>query len=72
MSIAFLVTIFLLISYAVAFTAIVHCLLHSKYPQAALAWCGVIIMLPFLGAFFYFVFGINRIDSKATKLLFHF
>ncbi len=68
MSIAFLVTIFLLISYAVAFTAIVHCLLHSKYPQAALAWCGVIIMLPFLGAFFYFVFGINRIDSKATKL----
>ena len=45
MSIAFLVTIFLLISYAVAFTAIVHCLLHSKYPQAALAWCGVIIKI---------------------------
>ena len=63
MSIAFLVTIFLLMSYAVAFTAIVHCLLHSKYPQAALAWCGVIIMLPFLGAFFYFVFGKNRIYS---------
>ncbi len=31
MSIAFLVTIFLLISYAVAFTAIVYCLLHSKF-----------------------------------------
>ena len=69
MSIAFLVTIFLLMSYAVAFTAIVHCQLHSKYPQAALAWCGVIIMLPFLGAFFFFFLGINTILNQRQKTL---
>lgn len=68
MSFPVLVAIFLLVYYLIAIIAIIHCLLHTKYPQAALAWCGVIFMIPVLGAFLYFVFGVNRIDSRATKL----
>lgn len=68
MSFPILFAIFLFFSYIIAFFAIIHCLLHTKYPQAALAWCGVIFMLPAVGAFLYFIFGVNRIDSRAAKL----
>ena len=62
------VYIFVFFSYVLAFFAIIQCLLKTKYPQAALAWCGVILMLPFIGAILFFIFGVNRIDSKASKL----
>ena len=62
------VYLFVFFSYILAFFAIIQCLLKTKYPQAALAWCGVILMLPVIGAILFFVFGVNRIDSKASKL----
>ena len=65
---ALLVTVFLIFSYLLAVCAAIHCLLRTKYPQAALAWCGVIFMLPFLGAVLFYLFGVNRIDSRAAKL----
>ena len=68
MSVSILVTVFLVFSYLLAVYAIVQCLLRTKYPQAALAWCGVILMLPFVGSVLFFIFGINRIDSRAAKL----
>ena len=68
MSLFIVLTIFFILYYIIAAVAIVHCLLHSKYPQGALAWCGVIFMLPAVGAFLYFIFGVNRIDSRAVKL----
>lgn len=68
MSLSIILTVLFILYYIIATLAIVHCLLHSKYPQGALAWCGVIFMLPAVGAFLYFIFGVNRIDSRAAKL----
>lgn len=68
MSVSILLTVFLIFSYVLAVYAAVLCLLRTKYPQAALAWCGVIFMLPFIGPVLFFIFGINRIDSRAAKL----
>ncbi len=68
MSWKIVIYLFVIINYFLAFFAIIQCLLKTKSPQAALAWCGVILMLPFLGAILFFIFGVNRIDSKASKL----
>jgi len=70
MSIQLLIFIYLLLGYIIAGIALVRCLLHTKYPQAALGWAVTIIALPYLGAFFYYIFGMNRVDSRAGKLMF--
>ncbi len=62
-------TIFLLIGHLISIFALVHCLLNTKYPQAALGWSAAIILLPYFGTFSYFLFGINRVDSRAAKLM---
>lgn len=70
MSTQFLIFIYLLIGYAIAGIGLVHCLLRTKYPQAALGWLAAIILVPYLGAFAYYLFGMNRVDSRAGKLMF--
>lgn len=68
MTFGFFLSILLILSYILSAFAVVQCLLRTKYPQAALAWCGVILMLPFVGSVLFFIFGVNRIDSRAAKL----
>lgn len=62
---------FLILSYGISLLALVHCLLRTKHPQAALAWSAVIILLPIVGSLTYLIFGLNRIDSRAAKLMAH-
>ncbi len=62
--------VLLLIGHIISAIALVHCLLRTKYPQAALGWSAAIILLPYVGAFSYFLFGVNRVDSRAAKLMF--
>ena len=45
-----------------------HALLHKRDPRAALGWVGICLIFPIVGPFIYFVFGINRVRTRAQKL----
>jgi cardiolipin synthase len=45
-----------------------HALLSKRDPRAALGWIAVCLMFPAAGPVFYFLFGINRIRTRARKL----
>jgi cardiolipin synthase len=45
-----------------------HALLYKREPRAALAWIAVCLMLPIGGALLYYVFGINRVRTRAREL----
>lgn len=55
----------ILLLYVVSIAASVHILLHKQDPRAALGWMAVSLGLPGFGAFFYWLFGRNRIRSRA-------
>ena len=45
-----------------------HALLYKKDPRAALGWIAICLMFPLMGSLLYFLFGINRIRTRAQKL----
>ncbi len=45
-----------------------HALLNKRDPRSATAWIAVCFVLPFLGALFYYMFGKNRIVTRAKRL----
>ncbi len=51
-----------------ALSAAVHALLFKRDPRASLGWIAVSLTLPFIGPLLYFVFGINRIRTRAKRL----
>ena len=53
---------------ALGVTCAGHALFHKKAPATALVWVSVCLVIPFAGPFFYFLFGINRIQTRARKL----
>ena len=50
------------------FWAAVHALISKRRPQSAFGWVVVCTTLPMIGALAYFVFGINRIRTRARVL----
>lgn len=52
----------------VTFLAAWHALLYKRDPRASLGWLAIIIMFPVFGYLFYFLFGINRIRTRARIL----
>ncbi len=52
----------------IAVTAAWHALLFKRDPKASLGWIAVIMIFPLVGPFLYFLFGINRIRTRARKL----
>ncbi len=52
----------------ISFIAAGHALLHKRDPRAALGWVAVSWTFPLAGPLLYFVFGINRVRSKAQRL----
>ena len=52
----------------VAVFAAGHALVLKSDPRAALGWIVVCMMLPLLGPLLYFLFGINRVRTRAKKL----
>lgn len=46
-----------------------HALFTKREPQVAAAWITVCLLFPLAGAFFYYVFGINRVRTRARKLV---
>ncbi len=57
-----------LINLAAAGGAAAHALMTKRDVRAAVAWLGVIILLPVFGWAVYLIFGINRIARRAEEL----
>ncbi|WP_111642722.1 phospholipase D-like domain-containing protein [Marinimicrobium alkaliphilum] len=47
--------------------AVLHALICKRDHRAALGWMGVIIIFPIAGPLLYFLFGINRVRTKAKS-----
>ena len=47
---------------------VVHALLYKRDPRAAWGWIGLCMLLPLGGALLYFLFGINRIQTRAQRI----
>ena len=45
-----------------------HAVLNKRDPRAAVAWVGVVWLVPLGGAVLYFIFGVNRIRHRAALL----
>jgi cardiolipin synthase len=56
------------VSLLVTIIASGHAILYKRDARAAVGWTGVIVLAPFVGGVLYFLFGINRIQRKATVL----
>ena len=48
--------------------AVGHALLHKRDSRAALGWVAVSVVFPYIGPLLYYVFGINRIRTRAQRL----
>src|SRR5579863_959298 len=57
-----------LLAIALALPTSLHAVLRKRDPRAAVAWAGLIWLVPFAGVLFYLVFGVNRIARRAGKL----
>jgi cardiolipin synthase A/B len=64
-----LATAFAAIGFVAAAFASLHALLHKRRPQSAFGWIAVCLALPLAGALLYYLFGINRVQTRARKLL---
>ena len=52
----------------VAVVAAGHALLNKREPRSALGWIAICLMFPLAGPSLYYVFGINRIRTRAKRL----
>lgn len=62
-------TLLAALSLVAAAAASAHALLYKRRPQSAFGWIAVCFTLPLLGAILYYLFGINRVKTRARKLL---
>ncbi|HEY3516414.1 MAG TPA: phospholipase D-like domain-containing protein [Gammaproteobacteria bacterium] len=65
----FLATALAAIGFVAAAAASLHALLHKRRPQSAFGWIALCFTLPLAGALLYYLFGINRVEIRARKLL---
>jgi cardiolipin synthase len=54
--------------FALALTSAGHALLYKRDPRAALGWIAVSFAYPILGPVLYYLFGINRLRTRAHQL----
>jgi cardiolipin synthase len=65
----FVATALTIIGIAAAATASLHALWNKRRPQSAFGWIAVCFTLPLAGALLYYLFGVNRVQTRARKLL---
>jgi len=58
----------LIVIILVALATACHTLLYKRDPRAALGWIAVCLSYPLVGPMLYFLFGINRVRTRAKKL----
>jgi len=51
----------------IAMAAAGHALLYKRDPRAALGWIAVCLLYPLVGPILYFLFGINRVRTRAKN-----
>lgn len=61
------VYLFAILHLAPAAWSIYHILLYKRDPRAAMAWIIVCLFVPYAGPISYFLFGINRVRSRAME-----
>lgn len=61
----YVINVFLVV---IAAYSAIHALIYKKDSRAAFGWVAVCILLPFVGPILYFLFGINRVKTRAQKL----
>ena len=54
------------LSVVLAGLAVGHVVLYKRDSRAAVAWAGLILLAPVLGAVLYLLFGINRVRRRAA------
>lgn len=60
--------IVLLVHPLIAVISAGHALLSKNDPRAAFGWIGVCLVFPIAGPILYYLFGINRVQTRARKL----
>jgi len=45
-----------------------HALISKRDPKSAIGWIAFCVLIPFGGPFLYYIFGINRVRTRAEKL----
>lgn len=60
--------IFVIFHVSLALISAGHALLFKRDPRAALGWIAVSFALPVAGPVLYFLFGVNRVRTRARKL----
>jgi cardiolipin synthase len=58
---------FVWLSYLLTWAVIPHVLLRNKPPVSTLAWIWAVILFPYIGPLFYFIFGTERIERKKLR-----
>jgi cardiolipin synthase len=56
------------LAFGIATVSAGHALLSKRDPKGAIGWIAVCILFPFAGPFLYYLFGINRVRTRARKL----
>lgn len=56
------------VALALAVFSSLHAILNKRDPRAAVSWTGLILLVPFGGSLFYWMFGVNRLARRAGKL----
>ena len=56
------------LNFAISLVVSGHAVIYKRDTRASIAWVGVIWLVPFVGAFLYVAFGINRIRRRAQSL----
>lgn len=60
--------VFIALHVFVAPLTAIHALLYKRDPRSALGWISVCILFPVVGPFTYYLFGVNRVRTRARKL----
>src|SRR3954462_4918871 len=58
---------FVWIGYVLTWATIPHILTRNKPPASTLAWIWAVILFPYFGALFYFIFGTDRLVRKKLR-----
>jgi len=63
-----LLIVFSVVAGLAVIVAVGHALVYKRDPRSAIAWVGVILLVPWLGPLLYLLLGINRIRRKAAAV----
>ncbi len=68
MSLPTLTWLLLPLDLLLATLASTHALLHKRDPSAMIGWVAICFLTPFIGSVLYYLFGINRVQTRAKRL----